>query len=337
MIDWTKKALLRPEQLPPFIRELAPKAVSIRCRPVVHGLESGDVAMLRLEDERGVALSRCYVKELHGAAAREAGVYSDILSEIEPPLSPRLLGKEPVRGGVRIYLEAVMPARGWPWRGFNESAKVLGCLSRVHHTAGTPALDKGWDYELELRRRGADLVDLLQLYRTDEVVRDLRPGHRSIRRLVSCLPQARRQAIDSFGTGERFIHGDVHTGNMILRRRGGQLQPALLDWGRARRGHPLEDVSSWLQSLGYWEPQVRRRHDSLLRHYLSVFGHPSKLSRELRDAYWISAASNVIAGAALYHLQIALERTLPGRRRVDAFMATKDALRILRRAAAAVA
>jgi hypothetical protein len=44
----------------------------------------------------------------------------------------------------------------------------------------------------------------------------------------------------------------------------------LIDWARARRGSPFEDVASWLHSLGCWEPEARRRHDSLLTDVIST-------------------------------------------------------------------
>src|SRR5690606_30955587 len=105
--------------------------------------------------------------------------------------------------------------------------------------------------------------------------------------------------------GSSFIHGDVHPGNVLVRARAGGAQPVLIDWGRARLGSPLEDVSSWLCSLGYWEPEARRRHDSLFRAYLSARGLGGPLSFDLRAAYWLASASNAFAGALRYHLALA--------------------------------
>jgi hypothetical protein len=107
----------------------------------------------------------------------------------------------------------------------------------------------------------------------------------------------------------------------------------LLDWGRARLGSPLEDVSSWLQSLGYWEPEVRRAHDTLLRHYLAVRGLSTHLGHDLRERYWLAGACNGLAGALHYHLLAAAAAAdRQGRRRAQAVAATKDWLRIIRRA-----
>jgi aminoglycoside phosphotransferase (APT) family kinase protein len=101
--------------------------------------------------------------------------------------------------------------------------------------------------------------------------------------------------------GSAAIHGDLHPGNVLVRRRAGSDQPILLDWGRARLASPLEDVASWLQSLGCWEPEARRRHDTLLRSYLAHRGSPT-LGPTLREAYWMAGARNALSGALAHHL-----------------------------------
>ena len=108
----------------------------------------------------------------------------------------------------------------------------------------------------------------------------------------------------------------------------------LLDWGRARLGSPLEDVSSWLQSLGYWEPAAKRRHDTLLAGYLAARGLAARADRELRDAYWLAGASNALSGALLVHLRTSRDAPPGSRQRAAADQAAADALRVIRRAAA---
>jgi hypothetical protein len=118
-----------------------------------------------------------------------------------------------------------------------------------------------------------------------------------------------------------------------VRRRAGKDEPVLIDWGRARIGSPLEDVSSWLQSLGYWEPEARRRHDTLFAGYLSARGLERRLSADLRAAYWVAGACNALSGALQHHLWVA--RT--GRdvsARASAARSARDWLRVIRRAAA---
>lgn len=131
----------------------------------------------------------------------------------------------------------------------------------------------------------------------------------------------------SIALGTTLIHGDVHTGNVMLRTR---CEVVFLDWGRSRVGSPLEDVSSWLLSLRSWEPAAARDHDTLFRAYLAAADRPAMLTPELRDAYWIAAASNVLAGALRYQLFVA--RYSSGRTRATAIDQARHALRIIRRA-----
>ena len=81
-------------------------------------------------------------------------------------------------------------------------------------------------------------------------------------------------------------------------------QVVLIDWARARLGSPLEDVASWLHSLGCWEPQARRRHDTLLRAYLEARTVRRPLTSKLRVDYWLASVSNGLSGAIRYHLAV---------------------------------
>jgi Ser/Thr protein kinase RdoA (MazF antagonist) len=128
------------------------------------------------------------------------------------------------------------------------------------------------------------------------------------------------------------IHGDPHSGNALIRGHQATKTAILLDWGRARLGVLLEDVSAWLQSLALWEPEAQRRHDSLLRGYLAARGQPTDLCRELRDAYWFAAVSNVLAGALRYHLSVLNHPETLARGRAEAAHAARRYLRIVRRA-----
>src|SRR5919108_667753 len=104
-------------------------------------------------------------------------------------------------------------------------------------------------------------------------------------------PAPRLLGVDGVGATTRYLYLE-----WVIRGRGPGSRAVLLDWARARRGSPLEDVSSWLQSLGYWELEARRRHDTLLRRYLKARAFAGELSRAVRDAYWLAAACNVLAG-----------------------------------------
>src|SRR5207302_11274597 len=103
--------------------------------------------------------------------------------------------------------------------------------------------------------------------------------------------------------GQVVLHGDVHSGNVLLRDGSLQRSAVLVDWARARLGSPLEDVSSWLESLGSWEPGVRTQRTSLLKHYFRARGLQRIFAREVLLYYWVAAACNALAGALHYHLR----------------------------------
>jgi aminoglycoside phosphotransferase (APT) family kinase protein len=145
--------------------------------------------------------------------------------------------------------------------------------------------------------------------------------------MVSALPAIRSRLM----SGAVLLHGDAHSGNVAIRKRGGSLQAVLFDWGRTRIGSPLEDVSSWLQSLGYWEWQARRRHDTLLQIYLAARGLNPVLTSELRELYWLAGASNALSGALGYHLSFVNENWCAEVRAQHA-LAACDWMRIIRRA-----
>lgn len=157
---------------------------------------------------------------------------------------------------------------------------------------------------------------------------------RRLRKLRDDLPAIRRELLSFAPFALAVIHGDVHPGNLLLRKSRGRKIPVFVDWSRFRIGSALEDVSSWLQSLGYWESEARRRHDTLLSAYLAARAQSARLERDLRDAYWLAAACNILAGATLYHFTVACTEELPLKRRAAAANAAGDCLRIVRRASA---
>ena len=150
---------------------------------------------------------------------------------------------------------------------------------------------------------------------------------RPLERLLSSLPRLRRELFTAAGTA--VLHGDAHPGNVIVKG----IRIILLDWGRTRIGSPLEDVSSWVHSLGLWEPAARVKHDALLKRYLSARGHSSSgLSQSFRDACILAGACNALAGALRYHLAVIGDRESSDRQKWDSHRAAADWLRILRRA-----
>lgn len=315
-----------------------PRGLKLEVRPLRGGLESAGVAEVRArfsDDRDRPRYSGFVVKRLEGKPAREADVYQRLVSPLGGGIAPALLGIER-EGPARclLFLERVRPVRRWPWREEEAARRLLGRLAHLHATAAPVQAREvlsDWDYESEVAERTRQAADVLEALPRDEGFLRLRSGLGPLRRIEEALPELRRQLLAFAPHGTAAIHGDAHPGNVLVRSGD---RPVLLDWGRARLGSPLEDVSSWLQSLGYWEPAAKRRHDTLLAGYLAARGLPARAGRELRDAYWLAGASNALSGALLVHLRAAVGAPAGSRQRAAAVQAAGDALRVIRRAAA---
>jgi aminoglycoside phosphotransferase (APT) family kinase protein len=318
----------------------APGSLRFEVCPLRGGLQAAAVARVRaLAGGPGApaAAVEFVVKRLAAGGAREAAVYEALADGSGPTAAPRLLHVQRDGDDCHLYLEYVRPWRRWPWADPAVAGLALEQLARVHtDLAGTGlAAGAAWDYEAELQASAAATLEALEAAAAGGGVAGLRPAVPAARRVLAALPALRRQLLEAAPAGLRpgLIHGDVHPGNVVVVRRAGALRAVLLDWGRARRGAPLEDVSSWLQSLGLWEREAARRHDTLFRRYLTARGLPDRLDRELRDAYWFAGAANALAGALRYQLAVGTGwGNPPPRARADAARAARVGLRVLRRA-----
>ena len=126
------------------------------------------------------------------------------------------------------------------------------------------------------------------------------------------------------------VSRDVHSRNVILRAtENGEI--AFIDWARARFGSPLEDLASWLHSLGWWEPEARRRHDTLLRVYLEARSSKQRITTELRTLYWYASASNGLSGAIRYHLLVLTDPASSSEMTSDSARILRSWERIIRR------
>jgi hypothetical protein len=313
----------------------APEHVELNVRALRGGLQAAAVARVAAcacDDAGRVRRTSFVVKRLNGFDAREAAVYANILEPSQIDLGPRYLGSEQVSADVAyLYLEYVRASIVWPWRDGAFSALVLSQLANAHQalppTSAAEVL--GWDYDSDLQASAQATLDTFERVTADESLAELRPAHGALRRTTTALADIRQTVLHADPFGATVLHGDVHSGNVMIRRD----HAVLLDWGRARVGSALEDVSSWLQSLGYWEPEARRRHDTLLRHCLGARGFSTVLGRSVRDAYWLAAACNLLAGALRYHLFVADAcGPAPPRKRAEAARAARDHLRVIRRA-----
>lgn len=270
------------------------------------------------------------VKRLAGETRRELAIYKALRRSPAAAVMPQLVGFDDAGPDTYMYIEWVPAASGWPWRDTSASAAVLARLAQIHSCRLV---------EQTLLRRNFEKVLLDSAESTLRVISEAatsgsspvrRPMIRTVERMVTALPAVRTllRNLDGYA----LIHGDAHSANVILRAGTSRPDAVLIDWGRARLGSPLEDASSWLQSLGYWEYEVRRRHDSLLRSYLAARGVQERLTSELRQLYWFACASNAMAGALRYHLLVSMDTAHSGEKRQRSARVASDWLRMVRRA-----
>jgi hypothetical protein len=284
-------------------------APTVRVKRIARGLSS-EVALVSPqgsipEGERvsgALVRSRPFiVKHLSGETRREIDVYR-ALQDVGVDILPRMLGEERLDGSRSyLYLEYVRSQSAWPWRDLACAGQVLEALARLHACDRTRVALPQAGYEAHLVESARTTLELAESV-AGERCAWMRPWLRHVRRTVQVLPAMRAMLLADEAVA---LHGDVHTGNVHLARRDGSDRVVLLDWSHARTGHGLEDVSSWLLSLGFWEPLAQRRHDTLLRAYRVARGHEPVLTPDFRLRYWAAAASNALAGALRYHLWVA--------------------------------
>jgi len=315
------------------------RRLRLKRRPLQGGLQAEAVLQVaaHFRGRLGHARSLTFVmKRLSGTAAREALVYERLVAAHARHLAPRLLSAERLAEEQWVlFLEAVERVDPWPWREARVTQTVLERLAHLHlavpleEAAG--ALPP-WDYEAELQQSALSTLEQLEGVRRLPHLAPLARRLPALKRLVQSFPALRRELLAYAPFTTALLHGDVHPGNALLRQGEAGPEPVLLDWGRARLGSPLEDVSSWLQSLGYWEPEARRRHDTLLAGYLSARGLERRLTSDLRAAYWLAGASNALSGALRYHLWVATSEQADEAQRGRAAHSACDWLRVVRRA-----
>ncbi|HWQ55972.1 MAG TPA: phosphotransferase [Bryobacteraceae bacterium] len=317
----------------------ARKSVRLNMRRLGGGLRNGGLALVRVHPLRASHQPCAFVvKRVTGEDCREIDAYDALLRHVAPGIAPRLLGAE--RSGpdeAYLYLEWIETWRKWPWREVDLAGAVLERLAALHQGLSVHRLTSAlgqWDYEADLVRSAETTLEVFEVESRHPDLAGIRRSLPALRRTVAALPKLRRQLLAA-GPPPAVLHGDMHPGNAIVRLSPNLPEPVLLDWGRIRVGSPLEDVCSWLQSLGYWEPEARRRHDSLLSRYLTARGFATPALPGLRQAYWLAGGSNAMAGALRYHLFVATDAASTEHARLESNAQVRDWLRIVRRADAA--
>lgn len=294
---------------------------------IVGGLESRVVrAIFRSRVAKDWRPRSFVVKELRGLQRRETNIYRELWTRSKAPPTVSLLGTETAEDADYLYLEEATPQSEWPWNQTFTSAAVCRALARLHDSEQWhPKTLIEWDYESDLAKSADETLAVALDARDKAGVRYWRRIG-DLRRVISALPKIRSALLEA----TTFIHGDVHSRNVILRaNENGEI--VFIDWGRARFGSPLEDVASWLHSLGCWEPEARRRHDTLLRAYLEARSSKQAITTELRTAYWYASASNGLAGAIRYHLLVLTDPECSGDMKSDSVRSLCAWERVIRR------
>lgn len=283
----------------------APRRIAVHAACVRAGLQADAVHVVTASgrDAQGRPATRRYVRKLaRGTPAREAAVYRRLVQRHLPGFAPRLLHvRRPAAATAILCLEHVDRTQPWPWAELEVSAAVLERLARVHEVRPAAPLP-AWDYDAELAATAAWTLDAAREVAASPARELVHRDLGALEDVVAELGPLRRHLRRARPFAGRVLHGDLHPGNVLYRRRGEALEVVFLDWARARIGSALEDVSAWLQSLAVWEPEMHRRHDTLLVRYLAAAGAPPRLTAELRDLYWLATASNALSGALAHHL-----------------------------------
>jgi hypothetical protein len=302
----------------------------VELQPLHGGLESA-VARARISQPAGRSTvpTQLVIKHLPAGSEREADVYDLLWRHFDPPPAVRMLGREIIAGATYLYLEDAQSYASWPWADTQRAGAVCRALARLHDDERLPREAFSWDYDTDLAR-SAESTLALATDAHDASGERLWRRVGDLRRVVTALPRIRRRLV----SGERtVIHGDIHPGNVILRD-GANPEVVLIDWARARIGSPLEDVASWLHSLGCWEPEARRRHDTLMRIYLDARRDRRPFASDVRVNYWLASASNGLSGAIRYHLAVLADTGSTEAARYDSGRALMGWKRAVTRAAA---
>ncbi len=312
---------------------VAEDAIRVDVQPLHGGLESA-VARARVthRGSHGSIPSRLVVKELRSGLEREADTYELLWRYVKHPPAVRLLGCDIATHATYLYLEDAQPISAWPWSDIGLAGAVCRELARLHDSRDLPRDRFSWNYDAELAHSAETTLAAACAARDVSGRRYWRrPG--DLRRVVAALPAIRSRLLSAATT---VIHGDMQPGNVILRRGHPHPEIVLIDWARARLGSPLEDIAAWLHSLGCWEPQARRRHDTLMRAYLDASAVRRPFASDLRVDYWLASVSNGLSGAIRYHLAVLSDPTTTVCARYDSVRALTAWERVVRRAAALV-
>jgi hypothetical protein len=192
--------------------KLFPATPMVNLVPLRGGLEAA-VARITLRDEARRE-RHVVVKRLASGARREEARYRSLAAF---GVTPSFLGAVDHGDSTYLFLERVRPVSSWPWRDSANTRLVLEQLARVHRFGDAAAHADDWDYDAELLSSSAETVAVAAGSAASIPELDIRRELRPLRRVAATLGEMRQQMNGALGT--TLIHGDVHSGNVMLRTR----------------------------------------------------------------------------------------------------------------------
>ena len=213
---------------------------TIRLHPLRGGLQAAGVFRVQAQLRRPTGRLhpvQFVVKLAHGELRRECAVYRTLEAQRAAALAPRLLDVMHAGATTLLFLEWVRPVCRWPWRDIHAAAQVLVRLARLHQRPWEMEAQEmtPWGYDHALHQSAQATLETLQRVIREQGATPWQAAVPMAKRLVAALPEIRRALLaTSFHTS--WIHGDMHPGNVILRRGAAGVEPVLLDWARARPG-----------------------------------------------------------------------------------------------------
>lgn len=292
---------LEPEIVHDFLGESASPR-EVRISRLSGGLESAVARVDVTNATSGTRRRTFVVKRLDAGQEHEVRAYR-LLHDLNVEVTPELLGLRLKGGSVYLFIDWIPSESRWPWQDLRWPERVAEQLARLHEIAVIPPEVERREYENRLVESARETWRVFAWLSGPEF-ESITSRRASLRRFIEDLTEVRRTLFTEGPFPPALIHGDAHPGNAIVHA--SRDATVLIDWGRTRLGSPFEDVSSWLQSLGLWEPRARRRHDRLFASYLRSRGLDA-ITSEVRDHYWLAAGCNALAGALRYHIVAALD------------------------------
>ena len=265
-----------PESIRKCVKEYLAKVHGNQCeevetniRELRGGLDSSCVlhvrTIFRTRDRR--VRSGSFVLKRSQPGGAEGRVHVDVLPSSGLELAPTLLGFHQAEGEHVYMFEYVRRSERWPWSASNNSRLVLDALAGLHGRRLTDfAADRS--YELILVKGASRLQEHLEGIPRGSELGFARGSIPVVRRMAEALPRIRRRLLDNGLFGSTLIHGDVHSGNVLLRKRRNGVSPVFLIGAGAGM------VRRWKTSVrgcNRWDFGNRRRSASTIRYCGIIF------------------------------------------------------------------